>query len=126
MHNAFLQLKQDMHTLSIEITRLKDVGKKTRRKHYTHKVQLPTEYQIRTGIPTIYTIQSAITARYLVMTTIAAFFSGVAATTIQFTYESTSTPLEDAVNSFLLSSLICSIASAASSLLVISWRTSYL
>jgi hypothetical protein len=60
------------------------------------------------------------------MTTIAAFFSGVTATMIQFTYEENSNSLDIAVNSLLLSSLTCSVASAAHSLLVISWLSSYL
>jgi hypothetical protein len=77
-----------------------------------------------TGIPMIKETQAHIASRYLTMTTIAAFFSGVNATMIQFTYQSTSNPLDIAVNTFLLSSLVFSVASAAHSLLVVAWRQS--
>ena len=68
--------------------------------------------------------QTHITSRCLNMTTIAAFFSGVTATIIQFTYEITATPLDVAVNTLLILSLVFSVASAAHSLLVMAWRQS--
>jgi hypothetical protein len=58
------------------------------------------------------------------MTTIAAFFSAVTATMIQFTYQVIVTPLDVAVNTLLLLSLVFSVASAAHSLLVMAWRQS--
>lgn len=69
--------------------------------------------------------QGLISAHYLTLTTIAAFFSGVTATMIQFTYQTTATSLQVAVNTLLFLSLAFSIASAANSLLVMSWRQSF-
>jgi hypothetical protein len=68
--------------------------------------------------------QAHVFSRYLNMTTIAAFFSAVTATMIQFTYQVTATPLDVAVNTLLLLSLVFSVASAAHSLLVMAWRQS--
>lgn len=63
---------------------------------------------------------------YLTMTTIATFFSGVTATTLQFTFNQTATVLDNIVNAFLFSSLIFSIGSAVNSLLVMSWKHSFM
>ena len=77
------------------------------------------------GISMINTVQQNRTSGYLNMTTIAAFFSGVTASTLQFTFTETSSGLDNAVNTLLFSSLIFSIASAVNSLLVMSWKRSF-
>ena len=56
--------------------------------------------------------------------TIAAFLSGVTATIMQFTYQLTTTPLENVVNSLLFSSLLFSLMSVINSLLFIKWYQS--
>jgi hypothetical protein len=56
--------------------------------------------------------------------TIAAFLSGVTATIMQFTYQLTATPLQNAVNSLLFSSLLFSLMSVINSLLFIKWYQS--
>ena len=56
--------------------------------------------------------------------TIAAFLSGVTATIMQFTYQFTDTPLENAVNILLFSSLLFSLMSVINSLLFIKWYKS--
>ena len=55
---------------------------------------------------------------------IAAFLSGVTATIMQFTYQLTATPLENTVNSLLLSSLLFSLMGVLNSLLFIKWYQS--
>ena len=56
--------------------------------------------------------------------TIAAFLSGVTATIMQFTYQFTTTPLENIVNSLLFCSLLFSLMSVINSLLFIKWYQS--
>lgn len=59
------------------------------------------------------------------MTTIAAFFCGVAATTLQSTSGTTLTAVDSAVNVPLFLSMAFSIASAANSLMAIAWEQSF-
>ena len=54
--------------------------------------------------------------------TIATFFSGVTATTLQFSVTTTHKPLADAVNSFWFISLVLSIGAAVNSLLGMTWK----
>ena len=58
------------------------------------------------------------------MTTIATFFSSVTATTLQFSYQDTSTKLGSAVNLFWFLSLVFSVSSGINSLMVMAWRKS--
>jgi WD repeat-containing protein 26 len=53
---------------------------------------------------------------------VATFFSAVTATTMQFTFGSHSTPLEDAVNGFWFTSMVFSVAAAVNSLLGLTWK----
>ena len=122
MHNSLSLLIEDMDTLSEQIARFIDVGKV-----FLVFIRLRTKpLKSCLGIPMIRAAQASVTSRYLNMTTIAAFFSGVTATMIQFTFQSTSTRVEVAVNTSLMLSLAFSVGSAASSLLVMSWRQSCL
>jgi hypothetical protein len=53
---------------------------------------------------------------------VATFFSAVTATAMQFTFNSHSTPLEDAVNGFWFTSMVFSVAAAVNSLLGLTWK----
>lgn len=78
------------------------------------------------GVPMITTTQQNQASTYLIMTTIATFFSGVTATTLQFTFNQTTAAIDNIVNALLFSSLIFSIASAVNSLLIMSWKRSFM
>ncbi|KAF7360499.1 Catabolite degradation [Mycena venus] len=56
------------------------------------------------------------------LSTVATFFSAVTATTLQFSFNLTGTPIRDAVNSFWFASLVFSIAAAVNSLLGLTWK----
>ena len=64
------------------------------------------------------------TTRYLTLTTIAIFFSSITATTLQFSYQQTTTRLDKSVNLLWFASLIFSISSGINSLLSMLWRRS--
>lgn len=68
--------------------------------------------------------QKHVTGNLLYLTTIAIFFSGVAATTLQLSYGFTATPLSNAVNGFVFTSLVFSMTSAVNSLLGLTWKES--
>jgi WD repeat-containing protein 26 len=53
---------------------------------------------------------------------VATFFSAVTASTLQYTFDSHGTPLEDAVNAFWFTSMVFSIAAAVNSLLGLTWK----
>jgi lysylphosphatidylglycerol synthetase-like protein (DUF2156 family) len=53
---------------------------------------------------------------------VSTFFSAVTATTLQYTFQSHGTPLEDAVNAFWFTSMVFSIAAAVNSLLGLTWK----
>ncbi|KIJ11156.1 hypothetical protein PAXINDRAFT_157371 [Paxillus involutus ATCC 200175] len=74
------------------------------------------------GVPTIRFAQKHGASNLLTLSTVATFFSAVTATTLQFSYSSTSTVLEKSVNAFWFSSLVFSIAAAVNSLLGLSWK----
>jgi predicted ribosome quality control (RQC) complex YloA/Tae2 family protein len=78
-----------------------------------------------TGLPEIRKDVRTMTNEHFQTTaTIAAFLSGVTATIMQFTYQLTATPLQNAVNSLLFSSLLFSLMSVINSLLFIKWYQS--
>lgn len=91
------------------------------------------------GIPAIRFAQQNNGENLLFLSTIATFFSGVTATTAQYSYANTGTPLQDvslwvseefprlnllsqAVNLFFFGSLILSISAAINSLLGLTWK----
>lgn len=78
-------------------------------------------------ITTVTTQQNQASA-YLIMTTIASFFSesGVMATTLQLAFNQATAVIDNIVNVLLLSSLILSISSAVNSLLILSWKHSFM
>lgn len=78
------------------------------------------------GVQMITSTQQNQASTYLIMTTISTFFSGVTATTLQFTYAQTTAVIDNIVNALLFSSLIFSIASAVNSLLIMSWKRSFM
>ncbi|KAI0296480.1 hypothetical protein BC826DRAFT_1005402 [Russula brevipes] len=73
-------------------------------------------------VPTIRFSQEHGAANLLNLSTVATFFSAVTATTLQYTFDSHNTPLEDAVNAFWFTSLVFSIAAAVNSLLGLTWK----
>jgi lysylphosphatidylglycerol synthetase-like protein (DUF2156 family) len=77
---------------------------------------------IRAGVPTIRFAQEHGAANLLNLSTVATFFSAVTATTLQYTYNSHGTPLENAVNAFWFTSMVFSIAAAVNSLLGLTWK----
>lgn len=76
------------------------------------------------GVPLIKSIEKSKTEGYIAITTIATFLSGVTASMVQITSQNTAGAVGTAVNALLLSSLVFSVASAASSLLVMAWQSS--
>ncbi|KAI6125837.1 WD40-repeat-containing domain protein, partial [Pisolithus croceorrhizus] len=77
---------------------------------------------IEIGVPTISSHQQHAAANLLNLSTVATFFSGVTATTLQFSYSTTSGKLADIVNTLWFSSLVFSIAAAVNSLLGLTWK----
>ncbi|KAH9073045.1 hypothetical protein EDB83DRAFT_2313141 [Lactarius deliciosus] len=77
---------------------------------------------IEIGVPTIRFAQNHGATNLLNLSTVATFFSAVTATTLQYTFDSHSTPLEDAVNAFWFTSMVFSIAAAVNSLLGLTWK----
>lgn len=74
------------------------------------------------GVPTIRFAQKHAAANLLNLSTVATFFSAVTATTMQFSFDQTGTPLADAVNGFWFTSLVFSIGAAVNSLLGLTWK----
>ncbi|KAI6012979.1 hypothetical protein EDC04DRAFT_2904814 [Pisolithus marmoratus] len=77
---------------------------------------------IEIGVPTISSHQQHAAANLLNLSTVATFFSGVTATTLQFSYSTTGGKLADVVNTLWFSSLVFSIAAAVNSLLGLTWK----
>ncbi|KAI6159682.1 hypothetical protein EDD17DRAFT_887078 [Pisolithus thermaeus] len=77
---------------------------------------------IEIGVPTISSHQQHAANNLLNLSTVATFFSGVTATTLQFSYSTTSGKLADIVNTLWFSSLVFSIAAAVNSLLGLTWK----
>lgn len=77
---------------------------------------------IEVGVPTIRFSQKHTATGLQNLSTVATFFSGVTATTLQFSFEDNSTALGSLVNGLWISSLVFSIASAINSQLAYHWR----
>ncbi|KAG9118896.1 hypothetical protein FRC07_006350, partial [Ceratobasidium sp. 392] len=77
---------------------------------------------IEVGIPTIRHAQSHTADGLQYLSTVATFFSGVTATTIQYSFDKVGNPRADLVNALWIISLIFSIASAINSQLAYHWR----
>lgn len=77
---------------------------------------------IEIGVPTISSHQQHAAANLLNLSTVATFFSGVTATTLQFSYSTTGGKLANVVNTLWFSSLVFSIAAAVNSLLGLTWK----
>ncbi|CAE7180293.1 unnamed protein product [Rhizoctonia solani] len=77
---------------------------------------------IDVGVPTIRFSQKHTATGLQNLSTVATFFSGVTATTLQFSFESTTTVPQNIVNGLWISSLVFSIASAINSQLAYHWR----
>ncbi|THH28595.1 hypothetical protein EUX98_g5601 [Antrodiella citrinella] len=77
---------------------------------------------IEVGVPTIRFAQKHAAANLLNLSTVATFFSAVTATTLQFSFDTTGTPLADSVNAFWFTSLVFSIGAAVNSLLGLTWK----
>ncbi|KAJ1311843.1 hypothetical protein OPQ81_010304 [Rhizoctonia solani] len=77
---------------------------------------------IEVGVPTIRHAQTHTANGLQYLSAVATFFSGVTATTIQYSFEQTGNTLADLVNALWIISLIFSIASAINSQLAYHWR----
>ncbi|KAJ6531785.1 hypothetical protein B0H19DRAFT_1188575 [Mycena capillaripes] len=77
---------------------------------------------IATGVHEIGFAQKHSTQILLNSATIATFFSAVTVTTIQYSFNNVTTPLQIAVNTLWFSSLVLSVSSAINSLLAMTWR----
>ncbi|CAE6405826.1 unnamed protein product [Rhizoctonia solani] len=77
---------------------------------------------VEVGVPTIRHAQTHTANGLQYLSAVATFFSGVTATTIQYSFDQTGTPLADLVNALWIISLIFSIASAINSQLAYHWR----
>ncbi|PCH35089.1 WD40 repeat-like protein [Wolfiporia cocos MD-104 SS10] len=77
---------------------------------------------IEIGVPMIRFAQQHASQNLLNLSTVATFFSAVTATTMQFSYQMTSGPLQHAVNAFWFTSLVFSIQAAVNSLLGLTWK----
>jgi WD repeat-containing protein 26 len=74
------------------------------------------------GVPSIRSAQEHAAANLLNLSTVATFFSAVTATTMQFSFDQTDTPLANSVNGFWFTSLVFSIGAAVNSLLGLTWK----
>ncbi|KZV92657.1 WD40 repeat-like protein [Exidia glandulosa HHB12029] len=74
------------------------------------------------GVPTIRFVQEDTSTNILTLGTIATFFSGLTATTLQFSFDKNTTLLQSLVNALWLSSLVISVASVLNALLGALWR----
>jgi len=90
--------------------------------HYCILSPEPTQTHLNAGVPAIRFAQEHGAANLLNLSTVATFFSAVTATTLQYTFQSHNTPLEDAVNAFWFTSMVFSIAAAVNSLLGLTWK----
>ncbi|KAI0948106.1 hypothetical protein AcW1_009704 [Taiwanofungus camphoratus] len=77
---------------------------------------------VEIGVPTIRFAQQHASQNLLNLSTVATFFSAVTATTMQFSYTMTNTPLAQWVNTFWFISLVFSIGAAVNSLLGLTWK----
>ncbi|KAG8750778.1 hypothetical protein FRC11_010066, partial [Ceratobasidium sp. 423] len=77
---------------------------------------------IDVGVPTIRFSQKHTATGLQNLSTVATFFSGVTATTLQFSYEAHDETIQNLVNGLWISSLVFSIASAINSQLAYHWR----
>jgi len=71
-------------------------------------------------------VQQRTAANLVNLSTVATFFSAITATTLQFSYGETDTPIKITVNALWFSSLILSIAAAVSSLMGLTWKQAVL
>ncbi|KAG8919921.1 hypothetical protein FRC00_010734 [Tulasnella sp. 408] len=74
------------------------------------------------GVTTIRTAQNHTQNGLQNLSTVATFFSGVTATTIQYTFDKTQSHLQQVVNALWITSLVFSIASSINSQLAYHWR----
>ncbi|KAG9043620.1 hypothetical protein FS837_009319 [Tulasnella sp. UAMH 9824] len=74
------------------------------------------------GVTTIRTAQNHTQNGLQNLSTVATFFSGVTATTIQYTFDKTESHLQQVVNALWITSLVFSIASSINSQLAYHWR----
>ncbi|CAE6461644.1 unnamed protein product, partial [Rhizoctonia solani] len=77
---------------------------------------------IEVGVPTIRFSQKHTATGLQNLSTVATFFSGVTATTLQFSFESHDNVAQNLVNGLWITSLVFSIASAINSQLAYHWR----
>ncbi|QRW18765.1 WD repeat protein [Rhizoctonia solani] len=77
---------------------------------------------IDVGVPTIRFSQKHTATGLQNLSTVATFFSGVTATTLQFSFEAHNDAVQNLVNGLWISSLVFSIASAINSQLAYHWR----
>ncbi|KDN36122.1 hypothetical protein RSAG8_11069, partial [Rhizoctonia solani AG-8 WAC10335] len=77
---------------------------------------------VEVGVPTIRHAQTHTANGLQYLSAVATFFSGVTATTIQYSFDQTGNTLADLVNALWIISLIFSIASAINSQLAYHWR----
>ena len=73
-------------------------------------------------VPATRSAQKANGNNLLNLLTIATFFSGVSATTAQFSYDKNQSTLEWMTNLFFFGSLVLSISAAINSLLGLTWK----
>ena len=78
--------------------------------------------RVEIGVHTIRFAQKHASQNLLNLSTVATFFSAVTATTMQFSFNMTANPLQNAVNSFWFTSLVFSIGAAVNSLLGVTWK----
>ncbi|KAJ7127000.1 WD40-repeat-containing domain protein [Mycena epipterygia] len=77
---------------------------------------------IATGVQEISFAQKHSTQILLNSATIATFLSAVTVTTIQYSFQAVTSPLQISVNTLWFSSLVLSVSSAINSLLAMTWR----
>lgn len=77
---------------------------------------------IDNGIPAVRFAQKHNADNLLNLSTIATFFSGVTATTAQYSFDKTGEPLQNVVNALFFGSLVLSISAAINSLLGLTWK----
>ncbi|KLO17305.1 hypothetical protein SCHPADRAFT_994468 [Schizopora paradoxa] len=91
-------------------------------REYVDDMSVAMKRFIDNGIPCIAYAQKRSAKVLANASTVATFFSGVAATTLQYSFNTTRTPVDNATNTLWFAALVLSIGSAVSSLLTMTWR----
>ena len=90
--------------------------------HHLHAIARALDDFVEDRVPAIRFAQESYGNNLLNLSTISTFFSGVTATTAQYSYDRNTTTLDWMTNLLFFGSLILSISAAINSLLGFTWK----